>query len=152
STKVWSILVLLIVLLFFANISLGSVHIPAKAIWTILAGGSTEHEAWRYILLAFRIPKALTAIFVGMGLSVSGLQMQTLFRNTLAAALVMGISSGASLGVALLVMTVGLFSFSIVLGNWLQVTAATVGASLVLFFLLGVTARVKDIMSLAIGE
>ena len=150
STKTWSVLVILIVLLFFANISLGSVHIPAKAIWAILTGGDIENEAWSYILLEFRIPKALTAIFVGMGLSVSGLQMQTLFRNPLAGPFVLGISSGASLGVALLVMTGGLFAFSIVLGNWLQVMAATVGASLVLFLVLGVSARVKDSMALLI--
>lgn len=150
STKTWPVLVLLIVLLFFANISLGSVHIPTTAIWAILTGGSVEQEAWRYILLEFRIPKALTAIFVGMGLAVSGLQMQTLFRNPLAGPFVLGISSGASLGVALLVMAGGLLAYSAILGSWLQVTAATIGASLVLFLVLGVSAKVKDSMALLI--
>lgn len=150
STKTWAVLILLIVLLFFGNISLGSVHIPANAIWAILTGGSVEQEAWRYILLEFRIPKALTAIFVGMGLSVSGLQMQTLFRNPLAGPFVLGISSGASLGVALLVMAGGLFAYSGSLGSWMQVTAATLGASLVLFLVLGVSAKVKDSMALLI--
>lgn len=150
STKTWAVLILLIVFLFFANISLGSVHIPANAVWAILTGGKVEHEAWRYILLEFRIPKALTAIFVGMGLSVSGLQMQTLFRNPLAGPFVLGISSGASLGVALLVMAGGLSAYSGSLGSWMQVTAATLGASLVLFLVLGVSAKVKDSMALLI--
>lgn len=154
SIKIWSVLILLTALLFFVNISSGAVHIPAKEVWTILTGGNSAHEAWRYILLEFRIPKALTAIFVGMGLSVSGLQMQTLFRNPLAGPFVLGISSGASLGVALLVMAGlslgGFFTYSAILGSWLQVMAATLGASLVLFLVLGVSAKVKDSMALLI--
>src|SRR5690606_35117290 len=112
STKTWPILILLIVLLFFGNISLGSVHIPANAVWANLTVGKVEHESWRYMFFECRILKALTAIFVGMGLSVSGLQMQTRFRNPLAGPFVLGVSSGASLGVALLVMAGGLLAYS----------------------------------------
>lgn len=153
AVKLWPLLLLLTIVLFFVNISLGSVHIPTDQLWAILTGGNIENEAWRYILIQFRIPKALTAIFVGMGLSISGLQMQTLFRNPLAGPFVLGISSGASLGVALLVMGAslgGILVFSAVLGSWLQVIAATLGASLVLFLVMLVSLRVKDSMTLLI--
>ena len=100
--KIWPILILLTIALFFVNISLGSVYIPGDQIFAILSGGKAQNPAWAYILTDFRIPKAITATLVGMGLSISGLQMQTLFRNPLAEPFVLGISSGASLGVALL--------------------------------------------------
>jgi len=82
------------------DMSLGSVNIPARAIFTILTGGQPENAAWKTIVLIFRLPKALTAGFAGAALAVSGLLMQTLFRNPLAGPSVLGISSGASLGVA----------------------------------------------------
>ncbi|MFM2265078.1 MAG: hypothetical protein RLZ77_496, partial [Bacteroidota bacterium] len=87
-----------VVVLFIANISFGSVQIPFKAVLDALSGGS-NNSTWDYIILAYRLPKAITAILVGMGLSVSGLLMQTLFRNPLAGPYVLGLSSGSSLGV-----------------------------------------------------
>lgn len=152
--KSWSFLLLLTIALFFVNISLGSVSIPLDQIWAILLGKNVDNEAWRYILIEFRMPKALTAIFVGLGLSISGLQMQTLFRNPLAGPFVLGISSGASLGVALLVMAgsslTDLLVYSAIIGSWFQVIAASLGAFLVLFLVMLVSLRVRDSMTLLI--
>src|SRR5690606_24834321 len=101
-----SFLVLSILLLvcFFANISLGSVNIPIKEVYNSLIGNATEQETWQHIIQNYRLPKAITAILVGSGLGISGLLMQTLFRNSLAGPFVLGISSGASLGVALVIL------------------------------------------------
>ena len=101
-----SFLVLLLVLFacFAVNVSLGSVSIPLSDTIHTIFGGQIENEQWQYIIWNYRIPKALTAILVGSGLALSGLLMQTLFRNPLAGPFVLGISSGASLGVALLIM------------------------------------------------
>ncbi|MEQ9165775.1 MAG: iron chelate uptake ABC transporter family permease subunit, partial [Fulvivirga sp.] len=93
---------LAIVLLFILNISLGSITIPFTDVLSIITGGEGTTESWKNIIINFRLPKALAALVVGAGLSISGLQMQTLFRNPLAGPFVLGISSGASLGVALL--------------------------------------------------
>ena len=84
---------------FVVNISLGSVSIPFKDVIGHLFGFGVENDTWRYIVQDYRLPKALTAIIVGSGLGISGLLMQTLFRNPLAGPFVLGISSGASLGV-----------------------------------------------------
>jgi len=86
------------------NISLGSVSIPFSEVIASLTGLAVEKETWRYIIVEFRLPKALTAIITGSGLAVSGLLMQTLFRNPLAGPYVLGLSSGASLGVAIVFM------------------------------------------------
>ncbi|MDQ3394417.1 MAG: iron ABC transporter permease [Bacteroidota bacterium] len=154
SFSVFGFLILLLVFCFLANISLGSVYIPLSQIITILSGGSSEKVVWENIIFNFRLPKAVTAIVVGAGLSVSGLQMQTLFRNPLAGPFVLGISSGASLGVAILVMAGFNISFMYFdlnfMGNWLIVLAATVGASLVLIFVVLISLRVKDSMALLI--
>ena len=83
------------------NISFGSVNIPFKDIFSALFQNETTKETWGYNILNYRIPKAITAILVGSGLAISGLLMQTLFRNPLAGPYVLGISSGASLGVTL---------------------------------------------------
>lgn len=152
--KKWFLLLLLTGILFFFNISLGSVKIPFDSILTIFIGGTLENEAWQYIIFEFRIPKAITAILVGVGLSISGLQMQTLFRNPLAGPFVLGISSGASLGVAVLVLAgvslSGILGISIFMGSGLQVIAATLGAAFVLLMVMLVSIRVKDSMTLLI--
>ncbi len=96
-----------ILLFLVLNLLLGSVHIPAKAVVTILTGGTGESEIWRNIVLKSRLPQALTAIMAGAGLAVSGLLMQTVFHNPLAGPSVLGISSGASLGVAFVVLLSG---------------------------------------------
>ena len=88
-----------IFLLFFLNLLLGSVSVPAGQVWKILWGGEAENAIWQNIVLKSRFPQALTALVAGAGLSVAGLQMQTVFRNPLAGPSVLGVSSGSSLGV-----------------------------------------------------
>lgn len=97
-----------VVLLFLLNLSFGSVPIPLRSIWNILWGlDGDESFIWHNIIWKSRMPQALTATVAGAGLSVSGLQMQTVFRNPLAGPSVLGVSSGASLGVAFVVLLSG---------------------------------------------
>lgn len=96
-----------IFLFFFQNLVLGSVSIPLRAVWNILWGTGNESVIWQNIIWKSRVPQALTALVAGAGLSVSGLQMQTVFRNPLAGPSVLGISSGASMGVAFVVLLSG---------------------------------------------
>ncbi|MEQ8924243.1 MAG: iron ABC transporter permease [Fulvivirga sp.] len=141
-----------IILLLLINVSLGSISIPFSDIISLLIGGESTKESWANILFNFRLPKALAAIIVGIGLSVSGLQMQTLFRNPLAGPFVLGLSSGASLGVALLLLagvsvsTLGLFDLT----GWVVVIAASLGSGLVLLLVMAVSLRVRDSMTLLI--
>ncbi|MBO0589818.1 iron ABC transporter permease [Cellulophaga sp. E16_2] len=147
------LLVLILCVFFVINISLGSVHIPLKSTFHTLFGGADVRESWDYIIWNYRVPKAITAILVGGGLSLSGLLMQTLFRNPLAGPFVLGISSGASLGAALLIMGAGLFStlFSISLFNDVSLAiASSLGSFLVLLAVLSVAMKIKDTMSLLI--
>jgi iron complex transport system permease protein len=150
---VFFMMVLLIILVVF-NISLGSVYIPFGKILTILTGSPIEESGWENIIYQFRLPKAITAILVGSGLGVSGLLMQTLFRNPLAGPFVLGISSGASLGVAIAILAgmslgAGLAELGIG-GNWILVTAASLGAFGVLSVVILVSLRIRDSMSLLI--
>ncbi len=140
-------------LLFIADLSLGNVHIPFRDIIAGLFGGDFDNEIWSNIFYYFRLPRAITAVLVGAGLGISGLQMQTLFRNPLAGPFVLGISSGASLGVAILVLA----SYSlggILIGSgitgWGTVIAASLGAGFVFLIILLVSFRVKESMSLLI--
>ena len=96
-----------IFLFFFLNLVLGSVSIPLRAVWNILWGTGNESVIWQNIIWKSRVPQALTALVAGAGLSVSGLQMQTVFRNPLAGPSVLGISSGDSMGVAFVVLLSG---------------------------------------------
>jgi len=147
-------LFILIALFLVVDLILGSVSIPSDKILAILMGEDVK-TTWNYIILNFRLPKAITAILVGAGLSVSGLMMQTLFRNPLAGPYVLGISSGASLGVALMVMASVLLPgvFGIVysfLGSWALVVSAIVGASII-FVIIGMASiRISDSVSLLI--
>lgn len=137
---------------FFVNISLGSVSIPTKAIFKSLIG-SIDNESWQYIIVNYRLPKAITAILVGSGLGISGLLMQTLFRNPLAGPFVLGISSGASLGVALLILGSGIFGgifTSLLISKWSVVIAASLGSFLVLLAVLTVSSKVRDTMAILI--
>ncbi|WP_428981725.1 FecCD family ABC transporter permease [Lutimonas zeaxanthinifaciens] len=143
----------LMVLLFLLNISLGSVNIPLSQVLKSLAGATDTSETWNYIVLDYRLPKAITALLVGSGLSICGLLMQTLFRNPLAGPYVLGISSGASLGVALLIMGSSIVGGSMrVLGqSQLFISlAASIGAFLVLFAVMIVSRQVKNTMSILI--
>ena len=142
-----------LLLCFVINISLGSESIPLKDTFNAILGGDLSNDSWKYIVLNYRIPKAFTAILVGSGLALSGLLMQTLFRNPLAGPFVLGISSGASLGAALLIMGAsmfsGLFSFGIVNDVSLAV-ASSIGSFLVLMVVVMVAYRIKDTMALLI--
>jgi len=136
--------------IFFLDLVLGSVRIPARDIFTVLLGGEAARPAWKQIILLFRLPRALTAILAGAALAASGLQMQTLFRNPLAGPFVLGINAGASLGVALVVLTVGSVGAASLLasmglfGDFGVVVAATVGAASVLAAVLFVSKRVQS--------
>src|SRR5690606_25842880 len=135
------------------NISLGSVSIPFREVINSLLGKETDPDSWGYIIWNYRLPKALTAILVGSGLSLSGLLMQTLFRNPLAGPFVLGISSGASLGVALLILGSSLFSGILVLGpisDISMVLASSLGSFIVLLAVMVVANRIKDTMALLI--
>ena len=96
-----------VVLLFVLNLLVGSVSIPVSDVFSILAGGDGAKETWRYIVMENRLPQALTALLCGAALAVSGLLLQTAFRNPLAGPSVFGINSGAGLGVALVLLWMG---------------------------------------------
>lgn len=135
------------------NISLGSVSIPFSETLTALLDGEVAHESWKYIVLEYRLPKAITAILVGSGLALSGLLMQTLFRNPLAGPYVLGLSSGASLGVALVIMGGSLFGGffgEVLLSKWTLILAASLGSLLVLFAVLGASVKLRDTMAILI--
>ena len=138
---------------FVLNISLGSVTIPFKHIFSILFRSTIENSSWEYIIINYRIPKAITAILSGAALALSGLLMQTLFRNPLAGPFVLGISSGASLGAALLIMGSSFITsyVSITYINDISLAiAASIGSFLVLFAVVIVASKVKDTMALLI--
>ena len=144
---------MLLAIFVLLNLSLGSVDIPFKSILFTLTGNDIVKESWQYIILEYRLPKAITAVLVGSGLSISGLLMQTLFRNPLAGPFVLGISSGASLGVALLVLGAAIFSGSIVgfaFSNLFLALAASIGALFVLSAVMIVARKVKNTMSILI--
>lgn len=143
-------LVILAVLFFLLDIMLGSVRIPFEEVARIVFLGESDTTAWLFIVEKIRLPKAITAVIVGCGLSVSGLQMQTLFRNPLAGPSELGITAGAALGVAAVMLTGG-SSASIyairqlgISGSWLIVVMASLGAALVLSMVLLIAGRIKD--------
>src|SRR5690554_312251 len=138
---------------FFLNVSLGSVAIPFGEVVSVITGQGASKETWNYILLDYRLPKTITAMIAGGGLAISGLLMQTLFRNPLAGPFVLGLSSGASLGVAFVILGAGAFGGAIggfLLSQWGVVIAAGLGSFLVLLAVLAVTFRVKDTMAILI--
>ena len=153
-------LALITLFAFVLSLAVGSVSIPTGEIVTVLLGGDASKPAWTTIILKFRLPKALTAILAGAALSVSGLQMQTLFRNPLAGPFVLGISSGASLGVALVVLlagvAVGLGGSTTLLagislaGDTSLALSAIFGSALVLLLVMSVARRVQSGMTLLI--
>ncbi|CAM1348635.1 FecCD family ABC transporter permease [Tenacibaculum halocynthiae] len=152
-TQYFVILSVLLILFLFINISLGSVKIPLSNIFDILTGGSTSKDSWQTIIINYRLPKAITAILVGSGLSISGLLMQTLFRNPLAGPFVLGISSGASLGVALFILGSGIFGgifSSFIFSNWSLAFAASLGSFLVLSAIIIAANKVRNTMSILI--
>ena len=139
------------IILFLLNLMIGSVTVPLERFWEVLRGGGDETA--RTIILEYRLPQAVTALFAGIGLSISGLLMQTLFRNPLADPSILGISSGASLGVALVVLLTGQLSGMAVstMPGWSTVgvtIAAFAGAFLVLLLILALSSRLNSMVSL----
>ncbi|RRD62356.1 iron ABC transporter permease [Tannerella forsythia] len=144
-----------IIFFFFLNLVLGSVHIPLRAVWNIICGSSDEPVVWQNIVWKSRIPQSLTALVAGAGLSVSGLQMQTVFRNPLAGPSVLGISSGASLGVASVILlsgSIGGVALSKLgyIGEIALTIAATAGALSVMTLIVFVSQKVKGSVTLLI--
>ena len=147
------LLALGVVCTFVLNISLGSISIPLDEVLAILFGGEGSKQSWTYIICDYRLPKAITAVCAGGGLAVAGLLMQTLFRNPLAGPFVLGLSSGASLGVAMLILGAGAFGGyfgSVALSEWSLVLASAIGSFVVLLAVLAVTFRIKDTMAILI--
>jgi iron complex transport system permease protein len=145
--------ILVCLLLFAINLASGSVLIPIQEVIGRFAGEEFSRNSWETIVIGYRIPKAFTAILAGIGLSLSGLQMQTFFRNPLAGPYVLGISSGAGLGVAILVMAGSAFGWSLYSGGfgiWAVVFSATLGSILVLLLMSLTAWKVKDSMTLLI--
>ena len=151
STILFCILSALVVLLFAADIAVGSVNIALSDIWAALTGGECDAVTAR-IIIDIRLMKAIVAILAGAALSVSGLQMQTLFRNPLAGPYVLGVSSGASLGVALFILGAPLLGFtaSPLLSTLGTAGAAWFGAAAILALVASVSRRIKDIMVILI--
>ncbi len=152
-TFIWVVLSVLLITLFILDVFIGSVNIPIKEVINAIFNLESGHPEYLTIVLKFRVPKAITALFAGFALSVSGLQMQTIFRNPLAGPFVLGISAGASLGVAILVM--GVSTYTVIsqvgfIGNWLIVISAWLGSGLILSLILAISLRVKDIMTILI--
>ncbi|MCF8226178.1 MAG: iron ABC transporter permease [Bacteroidales bacterium] len=147
----WKIASLLLLLIAFGilDISIGTVQIPFRDLVPGLPGDSEINPQHRLILTGFRIPRLITALLAGAALSVSGLQMQTIFRNPLAGPYVLGISSGASLGAAIALLGTGAIA-SGMLARWGIVTAAWIGAATVMLLLLLVTLRIRSIMTILI--
>lgn len=151
--KLFFLLVFLLLLFFVINICLGSVLIPLKDVLSILIGDQLVKDSWHYIIINYRIPKAIVAVLVGGGLGISGLLMQTLFRNPLAGPYVLGLSSGASLGVAITILGASFLGGAI--GTFLiykssLVIASSLGSLLVLLAVLIVSSKVKDTMAILI--
>ena len=139
------VLCLLLVAMFITDICFGSVSMRISDVWAVLSGQSTD-EISREIILNLRFPRAITAIIAGIALSIAGLLMQTLFRNPLADPYILGVSSGATFGVALVIMAgtlTGIYAAS----QWATATAAVCGASVVLLIVLAVSFKVRDSVS-----
>lgn len=156
--KLISIILLVIALAiacFIMNLLLGSVHIPFESVWEILSGSRDESLIWQNIIWKSRLPQALTATMAGAALSISGLQMQTVFRNPLADPSVLGVSSGASLGVAFVVLlsgAIGNIALSRLgyLGELTMSVAAIIGAMSVLMLIVFISSKVRGNVTLLI--
>lgn len=144
----------IIVVLVAANLIFGSVDIPFRAVGRILLGGDAEKESWRFIIWESRVPQCVTALLCGAALSASGLMLQTVFSNPLADSSILGISSGASLGVALVLLAGGgsIVAGEFVLSGFLSVVAgAFAGAVLVMAVILFLSVVIKNSVMLLIA-
>jgi len=145
-----TLLLILIITAFLLDVALGSVHIPIKEVVKTLFSAGSDNETWVYIIDKIRLPKAFTAVIVGCGLAVSGLQMQTLFRNPLAGPSILGITAGASLGVAVVMLSAGTFTslYTIkelgISGSWLIILASSLGAALIMGLIIIISSSLRD--------
>ncbi|MBO4805058.1 MAG: iron ABC transporter permease [Paludibacteraceae bacterium] len=143
----------ILLLLFASNLFFGSLSIPCKETLRILMGDETAKESWRFIILESRLPQALTALLSGAALSVSGLLLQTTFNNPLAGPSILGINTGASLGVALVMLLMGgsIGVGSLTFSGFLAVLiGAIIGALCVMFIILLFSSIVKGTLTLLI--
>lgn len=155
----FAFLVSAIALLFALNIFLGSVSIPAGQVWNALTGAEVEKASWTYIVLESRLPQAVTALLCGASLAASGLMLQTAFRNPLAGPSILGITNGASLGVAVVMLVMGGVMGASVFGTDMHIAgmlavilAAFLGAMAVMAVLLLLSRVVKSsVMLLIVG-
>ncbi|MDR3094933.1 MAG: iron ABC transporter permease [Bacteroidales bacterium] len=147
---IYGILLLLLIAGFLLVLFSGNIAIPFKDMVSILLTGDGLTDEWITIVREFRLPKAATAVLAGAALSVSGLQMQTVFRNPLAGPYVLGISAGATLGVALVMMGISAVGMSGMMSNWAIVFASFLGAAAVLMLIFAVSLRIKDVMTILI--
>jgi iron complex transport system permease protein len=150
-------MIIALVVLFLLDVALGSVNIPLSEVLASFLG-SSDNEAFSSIILKIRLPRAITAILAGSALSVAGLQMQTLFRNPLAGPSVLGITAGASLGVAAVMLATGSATTAFAIrqlgigGSWLIILASTIGAMLVLLIILAISFKIRDnVIMLIVG-
>ncbi len=153
NTILFSTLSLTLLLTLLLNISFGQVAIPLKEVLKSLLGSHASKDTWEYIIFNFRLPKAITAILVGVGLSIAGLLMQTLFRNPLAGPYVLGLSSGSSLGVAFMILGASLlptFLSQIILSSYGIILASCIGSFLVMLLVLIVSRRLRDTATILI--
>lgn len=135
------------------NLMIGSVRIPIPDILDVLTGNFEGKASWEYIILEYRLPKLITAIIVGMSLSIAGMMMQTLFQNPMAEPYILGVSSGASLGVALCILGKSLFSLSVqnnLSSNAAVILFALIGSISVMLIVLGISQKIKQIATLLI--
>lgn len=158
---VFFLILVSIFLFFILNLVLGTVSIPLSSTWNILMGTADESIIWQNIIWKSRFPQTLTALVAGAGLSIAGLQMQTVFRNPLAGPSELGISSGASLGVALVILLSGSLAGTALskvgfFGEIAVSIAAIAGAMLVMSIIIAISQRVRGnvillIMGVMIG-
>jgi len=146
------IIVILIVILFLCTLLYGSVSIPAGAVMDILSGKEVDRSSWTNIVLQSRMPQAITALFTGAALSVSGLMLQTLFRNPLAGPSILGISNGANLGVAIVLLYSGGWIGGGISHHFSVILSAFLGALSVLLLILYFSAKIKsNVLVLILG-
>lgn len=141
------------VALILTSLGLGSVYIPFSQVIKALSFQDLDNTTWEYIILNYRLPKTITSILIGGALSLCGLLMQTLFRNPLAGPYVLGLSSGASLGVAIVILGSSSLGFALTASiseRWVLVLASSLGSLLVMLSILGTAKRIKDTMALLI--
>lgn len=153
NTILFSALAVATLLLFVVDLAVGSVAIPLDEVWRGLWGSGAEGDATSLIIRNFRLPKAVMALLAGAALSTVGLQMQTLFRNPLAGPYVLGVSSGASLGVSIMLLGLPLLGISTanpVVQNVGVAGAAWIGSAAIMMVVMAVTARIKNIMTVLI--